>query len=276
MANQSLEYPKKSKRKLKIYNGDEVEVQVLEYSPEPNNFIIMQDEVYRLAKAYHIKVTDLVDCGCTKEQAFFYAYSYSGGQPAKPWDIVTRFYATYKVVRYDLLEKEIVETFYGSASAGHDNVGNWMFKSRVYEIAHKRAKVNGIRQALGLFEYKVEDLDDDKSIVGTPIPGAETKDKPHDPHEYQDDEPATEMQARAFYGILKRYKDNISELSSFLLKIVKEAKIDMHNIILTNEAGALIDEEAFIENVMSNMKKKDLGYIMSNFGNFSHRTEKPK
>lgn len=272
MTSQNNNYPRKSKRNIKLFL-EEVEVKVLEYSPDPNNFIIMQDEMYRLAYNNNIVIEELVDCGSVVEQSFFPAYNYGSHQPVEPWNKVTRFYATYKIVRYAGLVGGIVDAvFFGSGSAGHDNIAEWIFKSKVYEIAHKRAKVNGIRQALGLFEYKIEDLDDNKMIESqNPKESDIQYDGPHNPEQYNKDEPATQMQGCAMYGLLSRM--NSEEVD----------KIHMNSILVSKSIsytsfciGDKLSEDLVVDAVQSKLTKPEAASLINEFGNFSHKVEKPR
>lgn len=275
------EYPKKGKRNI-IINGSPVEVDVLEYSQDINNFIIMQEAMYKLAIMYNVVIEELINCVQVEDNAFYINGGYNSVSTITQWCKCIRFFATYKINRNGVI-------FFGSGSASADDISDWRFKGHAYEIAHKRAKVNGIRQALGLFEYKIEDLD--STITSDSVSPVQSK------PEYiadniikEENKPPTINQLNACLNIFKRlsesesYKNSdnrdyiiINEFSTIINK--KELLRLFEEYIQENDIHIILGDKVYHDYLFSFFKEHlslgDCVEIIKNCGDFSGRCKKP-
>lgn len=275
-------YPYKDEVIIKVYDCiekkyKEEKVQAFLYSPDPGNFTITQDEIYRIALIYKVKIVDLVDSGKSTDLAFFKDYNYNCVTQNTYWAKVERHHATYKVMDPD------GNLFFGSGSAGHDNISGWMYKASAYEIAHKRAKVNGIRHALRLFDYKIEGVEEDfkDAVIPDPVSVVYSSSTME-----ENNEKPSSMQLSALGKILTKIFINsgsINEDSGFIFDLIS-------NNINEEKKSSLVkciesisyekDNSKYIEYIVGwiedCLSKKDVANIIEKSGDFSITTRKPK
>ena len=271
-----IEYPRKERRTILILDSPEV-VEVLSFSPEEDNFMIMQEEMYRLANENRVVVDSLVESGCVEDNAYFSNGNYYQVPSIESWRKCIRFYATYKII------KDGTKIFYGSGSAGSDNVSSWMFKGSAYEIAHKRAQVNGIRKALNLFEYKVENIDIDSSSQN--ISPKQIKEPTYEEERKTEKDGGSsiqKMQVDALINIIFKSSNvggafNADNFEEFTRRVgIYDRYIEFTD---NNEIYPYKSEEVLRNSLRSfielNVTKEEAGKIITTFGNFSREVKKP-
>lgn len=279
----ATEYPRKEKRNIWVLASLE-QVEVLSFSPDPEHFMIMQDEIYRLGQKFGIYISKLLNSGCIEDNAYHPNGSYFTIPQHQEWRRCVRFYATYEIKKVGK-DKEDIGVFFGSGSAGSDNVASWQFKGSAYEIAHKRAKVNGIRQALGLFEYKIEGMEDTEKplVTNQPVMSEPTYEK-STPEDVVVDNKIMPMQVTAVISIIKKMsgdaatnKDYIDKIKSNACKIIEFGSpenletVRMLDVYEQSEAHI----NAYLELVAAYLSKQEAVKVIKQFGNFSHEAKKP-
>lgn len=245
--------------KMGLINRVEEEVEALVFGKiEDGEFMLCQDEILRLANSFGVKFLDLVDCGNTLSEAFYPGKKYLDISDFKDnegyynfYKNVMRYHATYKV--------ELESRFYfGSGSAGPDNIGDWRFKSYPYEIAHKRAKVNAVRSALGLLDYKVDFEDSDEKSA--------EKNEDEFLEKYKNSTPATEMQINSILTIIKR-----SFSSCDAEKFFNHFRVE--NIVNWNIISSRMSSNGESK-ALKCLTEEEAGKIIMELGDFSGNTER--
>ncbi len=158
-----------------------------------------------------------------------------------------------------------------------------MFKGSAYEIAHKRAQVNGIRKALNLFEYKVENIDIDSSSQN--ISPKQIKEPTYEEERKTEKDGGSsiqKMQVDALINIIFKSSNvggafNADNFEEFTRRVgIYDRYIEFTD---NNEIYPYKSEEVLRNSLRSfielNVTKEEAGKIITTFGNFSREVKKP-
>jgi len=267
------------RKKTIMVLGESVEVEVLAFSDREDDFMLMQDEVNRLAKKFEVSPPVMESEFSVRDLTFFPGGGYKTRIKLPEFRHTIRFCATYSVVRVIGFVHKPSELFkyYGSGSAGADTIFNWTFKPYAYEIAHKRAKVNAIRQALELYEYLVEGVDEqrDQKLVQAPdFMDTNNKDA---------EEKLTDMQLVGVMGLISRLiisdKDILDDMKMALSQILVRfdeyvnSKFDDGFRVFVEASDVPIGDDELTDHLNvflhENMTKVQASEILKKFGDLT-------